>query len=99
MSTQVSSDSTATATAAEAMLYLPGVGQYDGSDEAALVFAARVAGALDHGSATPGAVFRVKSRVEEGRQEAGPNRYLVCQINRIEPTGEDTPVLDIYKLD
>jgi hypothetical protein len=83
----------------DALLFLPGVGQVASSDETTLAFAARVATALDHGSQTPRAIFRVRSRVEEARQEVGDHRFLVCQILRVEPDGAEKPVLDVYKLD
>jgi len=83
----------------DALLFLPGVGQVAGSDETTLAFAARIASALDHGSLTPRAIFRVKSRVEQARHEVGEHRFLVCQILRVDPDGSERPVLDVYKLD
>jgi hypothetical protein len=94
MTQQIEADS-----ATDAVLFLPGIGEYEGSDEAALVFAARVAASLDHGAQTARAVFRVKSRVEEARKEVGDHRFLVCQVIRVEPDAVERAVLDIYKLD
>jgi len=85
--------------APDAILYLPGMGDYDRSDAAALTFAERLAAALDHGAATAGAAFRVKSRVEGSREGLGERQLLVCGIERVEADGTERSVLDIYRVD
>jgi hypothetical protein len=83
----------------DAILFLPGMGQQSGSDEAALVFASRLAASLDHSANTAAAVFRVKSRVDEIHDGGEERKVLVSQIVRVEPAGTERCLLDVYKVD
>jgi hypothetical protein len=86
-------------TGPDAVLFIPGVGEKDSADEAALGFCNKLASALDQDAKTARAFFRVTSRVEQARKELGNRRLFVCGISRVEPNGDEQPVLDIYKLD
>ena len=83
----------------DAVLFIPGVGERDSADEAALGFCNKLAAALDQDAKTARAFFKVTSGVEQARKELGNRRLFVCGITRVEPNGNEQRVLDVYKLD
>jgi hypothetical protein len=82
----------------EAIIYLPGMGPGDGTDERALALCAKLALALDESLKDIPAKFEVTARVERPRPELGTAGLFVASITATGSRSDEVPILDVYKM-